>query len=317
MRRGLITSLVLASFLLWTATFAAAGTVVWTTLQSANPTGNGPGPDGVIGVPGCPGSGDDDDTTTGEWNTCNFDTSNACMTSGSPSSGSYSFSATEYLYEKTCYGGTNIGRPCTDDGQCPGSNCFTCADNPSGWDMVLYLGNIGNQNGNGTMTVTQEDNVATITSLKTGTTSPDPLAGPLCMNLDPAGAPYTTSACGVDVQFSYSLTTVSKAFNCAVPIGTSSGVTTQARVIDITDATPTPTCGYSAADILCLRAEAPPTATYLLITCADQVMPDPLPILCLSGATVQSRQVYWTADDASDCEGGGGGCMADTALKVE
>ena len=69
MKNGLVMALVLTAFLLGTVTLATAGTVTWTTLETTNPTGMGPGPDGVIGVPGCPGSADNDDTTTGEWNT--------------------------------------------------------------------------------------------------------------------------------------------------------------------------------------------------------------------------------------------------------
>jgi hypothetical protein len=316
MRNGLVIALVLTGFLLGTVTFATAGVVTWTVLESSNPAGMGPGPDGEIGVPGCPGTADNDDTTSGEWNTCNFDLTASCMTTGSPTSGSYSYSATEYLYANTCYAGANIGLPCNDDTDCPDSQCYPCVKNP-GWDLVLYMGDIGVTNANGTMTMCQEGGGATITSLKTGMSSPDPLAGPLCNKLDPAGGPYTTSACGVDVPISYSIDTISslRGGNCLIPVGGSGGLTTQARVIDINDATPTATCGYTAADILCLQAEAPPTATYLLITCITATMPDPVPILCLSGAQIEAREVYWTADNASDCTSacGGSGCMAGTA----
>jgi len=317
MRNGLIMALVLTGFLLGMVTFAAAGVVTWTVLESSNPTGMGPGADGVIGVPGCPGTADNDDTTTGEWNTCNFDLTASCMTSGSPTSGTYSYTATEYLQTKSCYGGANIGLPCNDDGDCPDSQCATCVKT-AGWDLVLYIGDTGSAGGNGTMAMCQESGGATITSMKTGMSSPDPLAGPVCNNLG-AGGPFTTDGCGVDVLFSYTVNTVTKAFNCLVPVGTMNGLTSQARVIDINDATPPATCGYSAADILCLQAEAPGTATYLLIGCSNTTLPDPMQQMCVAGATAQSRVVYWTTDDASDCTSacGGSGCMAGTAEGVD
>jgi len=317
MRNGLITALVLTGFLLGTVTFATAGQVTWTILESANALGRGPGPDGVIGVPGC-GDAEGDDTTTGEWNTCNFDLTNDCMNTGSPTNGTYSYSATEYALPKSCYGGSNNGQPCNDDTECPDGSCADCAKN-AGWDLVLYVGDSGSNGGNGTMTMCQDagSGGATITSMKTGMSSPDPLAGPVCVNLG-SGGPFTTDGCGVDVLFNYTVNTVTKAFNCTFRVGSMDGLTSQARVIAIDDATPPATCGYSAADILCLQAEAPPEATYLLIGCSGATL-GTMDQMCLSGATTQSKVVYWTADDASDCTSacGGGGCMAGTAEGVK
>ena len=82
-----------------------------------------------------------------------------------------------------------------------------------------------------------------------------------------------------------------------------------------------PRC-YSTADILCLLSQAATLkgATYLQISCSDQVLPDPLEQACLAGGRTLSMIIGWTTDDASDCVSAcesGGGCMAVTAEKVK
>jgi len=315
MRKCLLMILVLSVFLLGTTTLTRAGVVTWTVLEGSLAAGRGPGADELIGVPGCSGVADNDDTTTGEENTCNLSNDLNCRTGSTPLNGSYSYGVTEYVMAKSCLGGTNAGGSCLVAGDCPGGTCTVCTDNP-GWDVYMFMGKVGGVNG--TMTVCQEGSVATTTAMKMGMSEPSAGLGPMCSTLSPGG-PYTADHCGVDVLSTSTVDMTSKIFTCTTPVGTMDGISSTGRSLDVNDATPTPTCGYSAADIACFQTAAKAKgATYISIACSEQVMPASETV-CITGATNKSVIISWTKDNPSDCTSAcsSGGCLMSTAEEVE
>jgi len=322
MKNLLLVTMIGACFLLGMAPAANAGVVTWYVLQDPLVALAGPGPNGVIGVPGCAGTADNDDTPSLENNKCNFSNKLNCAGGGlpNPTVGSYSYGAPEFNMSKSCDGGSNAGGACTDDSQCPGGTCMDCTGNPSGADLIYYEGDVGNSNGNGTMTLCQENGSSfTFTSFKMGTSESVPGMGPACINLKTGGT-YTGSPCGL-AQSVATVSLTTKIMNCAVPIGDTIGLVSNGRAYDVDDASPAAMCGYSSADILCLlnRAKTLNGAKFLMISCTNQTL-GASTATCLTGADSNSVTVAWTANDASDCVsacGGGGGCMAGTAESVE
>jgi len=330
MKKELLVALCAMGLVLGAVCAANAGVVTWKVLEDTAVAGKGPGANLRIGVPGCPGTSDDDDTTTGEVNKCNFTNATNCTVLSppppNPTNGSYSFGALEFGMAKSCLGGPHPGTTCSTNADCgTGGQCLDCTENPAGFDLYYYEGNIGNPNGNGTMTMCQEDGNAgsySFTSFKIGASESGPGYGPACITLTAGGGPNTGSPCGPIGTLSNSTIDVStKILACTFPAGTTDNAPNQGRAFDVNDAAPATTCGYSTADILCLLSRVKalqPTAKYAIITCADFNLPDPSNQPCLAGGRSLSRTVAWTADAANDCSTAcGGGCMMDTAEEAE
>ena len=327
MKKELFVTLCAVGLILGAVCAANAGVVTWKILEDTAVAGKGPGLNGRIGVPACPGTSDDDDTATGENNKCNFSNVTNCSagTTGDPTNGSYSYGALEFVMAKSCLGGTTPGAPCATNADCAPGQCLACADNPAGFDAYFYTGDIGIANGNGTMTMCQEDGNAggySFTSFKLGASEPGPGLGAGCLNLTPGGAPNSGSPCGpIETLVTSSVDLSTKILLCSTSVGQSDNVVSTGRAYDVNDATPTGQCGYSAADITCLLARVKarqPTAKYVLISCSDMTLPDPSTQPCLAGGRSVSVTVAWTADAANDCSTAcGGGCMMDTAEEAE
>jgi hypothetical protein len=323
MRNGLFVAMLAVGFLLGMVPVAGAGEVVWHVLEDPAVALAGPGADLVIGVPGCPGTADDDDTSTGENNKCNFTNLTNCAggTLDDPTNGTYSYGALEFAMAKSCLGGSNTGGSCVDDGDCPGGTCMECTANPSGFDSYYYAGDIGNANGNGTMTMCQEDGASSyeVSSFKLGGSEAQDGLGASCITLQPGG-PYTGSPCGIGASTS-TISVKTSVGACLFEVGSIDNLISTGRAYDVNDASPAPVCGYSTADILCLLNVAATSkgADYVLISCNDQTLPDPLSQTCLAGGRTVSVTVAWTTDDASDCTSAceGGGCVATTAENVK
>ena len=314
MRNGLMVTLFAACFLLGMVPVASAGVVVWHVLDDPAVVMAGPGPDGVIGWPGCPGTADDDDTTTTENNRCNFSNQMNCAagTAVDPTIGSYSYGSLEFNMAKSCDGGANPGIACTTDTDCaPDGTCTDCVDNPTAPELIYYSGDIGNANGNGTMTLCQESPTFSFTSFKLGTSESVPGMGPSCIVLKTPGGPYTGTPCGMS-QTTATVSLTTKIMNCLVPIGDVDDLVSTGHAYDVNDAAPAPECGYSTADILCLLSQAVALkgAKYVMISCTDQTL-GASAMTCLSGAGSKSVTVAWTTDAAIDCVtacDGGGSC---------
>jgi hypothetical protein len=329
MKKELFVTLCAVGLILGAVCAANAGVVTWKILEDTAVAGKGPGLNGRIGVPACPGTSDDDDTATGENNKCNFSNVTNCSagTTGDPTNGSYSYGALEFVMANSCLYGPTPGKLCATNGECgTGGQCLACADNPAGFDAYFYTGDIGNANGNGTMTMCQEGGNAgsySFTSFKLGASEPGPGLGAGCMNLTPGGAPNSGSPCGpIETLVTSSVDLSTKILACSIAVGQSDNVVSTGRAYDVNDATPTGQCGYSAADITCLLARVKarqPTAKYVLISCSDMTLPDPSTQPCLAGGRSVSVTVAWTADAANDCNAacGGGGCLMGTAEEAE
>jgi len=315
MRRNLLAVLVLAVFFLGTVTLASAEVVTWKVLESPLAAGRGPGPDGLIGVPGCVGLADNDDLVGGETNGCNLSNAANCG-GGTPTNGSFSYGVTEYVMNNSCAGGTNAGKSCTLPVDCPGGICSPCADNPTGWDAYMYMGKIGSAAG--TLTVCQEGGVAKTTAMSMGMSDPGVGFGAMCSVLK--GGPYTSSACGVGVTTTTTVSMTNKMTLCTLPVGDLDNVTSTGRSYDVDDTNPTAFCGYSTDDLKCLLAQAKAQgAEYMSVACSYQENLPPSPTPCVGGATSKSVIVSWTTGAPNDCISAcpTGGCLMGAAENVE
>lgn len=125
MRKKLLVLLCVAGLLMWAGTAANAGEITWRALTHSSIAGHGPGEDKLVGT--------SDDTTTGERNKCNYTAAADCVTTGTPTVGSYTYGATELDGDLThsCGGGYASGSPCTCTDP-PGEPCLSDADCSAG-----------------------------------------------------------------------------------------------------------------------------------------------------------------------------------------
>jgi len=265
MKKALFAVLCVTAVLLWGAPAANAGALTWTVLTHASLAGKGPGPDELIGTT--------DDTTTGEFNSCNFTTASSCATTGSPTIGSYSYASVEMDGDVThsCLGGDKAGAPCvcadlvtpcTEDAQCPGAlcspadccpggiltPCIACAqDDPPGEpfgppkDTYTYGGS--SQTSSGTLTTCQEaDPVGDtdpptdfeFTAVELAGSEAIPGIGEGCSRLK-SGGPYLASPCTGNGSISGSFDVETFILGCTVPGGTIDNQSLSGDIIDITD----------------------------------------------------------------------------------
>jgi len=295
------------------ASMANAGALTWTLASDDALIGMGPGLDELLGTA--------DDTTSGEKNNCNFNSGVNCDTTGTPSTGTYSFVKMDLVMDKSCMTGTNAGGTCVDDTDCPGCVpglcCAECSD-----VTYSYLNNGGRHLqglDNGTYLTCQEDgSTFDYTALKIGTTESLPGTGGGCLSLLTPGD--DSGDCGVgtfsslmDVGISISVLGI-----CNFDGGEVPNVTMAGRIYDLGVATPAGACDYSIAEINAIRASLPGTAQYMTVACANQTLPGGLTTGCLSGADFISVMVAYTTGNASDCASAcAGGCLFGTAEGVE
>ena len=313
MRKEILVTLCVVGLLVGWVSMASATTVTWKLLQDSSMTGKGPGLDGRLGTT--------DDTTTGQNNNCNMNNLANCMSTGSPSNGSYSHVALELPQLKSCTLG-NDGAPCSTNGDCLGGICKDCPDVPGGgtgltWDTISYMGNIGTALGNGTMTACQENGVFSWKAINIGSTeSVASGLGATCINIRTPAAPAT--GCGVG---SWNSTANIAFWVGCLPGGLGGridGLSLQGQVWDVTDAAPVgaTSCGYTGGasgqvkSLLTMAASK--GAAYLLVLCGNTAIPNDTTTtsLCLRGASVWDNLVAYTSSNVNSCTDPNPGCVA-------
>ncbi len=327
MRKGLITLVCVAGLMLWGGTAVNAIEIDWTLLEHASVAGKGPGPDGVIGT--------NDDTTTGEVNSCNFTTAPNCPTAGNPTIGSYSFSAIEFSpgLPWSCLdpsGGPTAGAPCicaeggtcTSDADCSSGSCAGAGDCCPGLlntctecvkvpgdhnDSFSYFGSdpsLGPAPHYTTCQVNTTNDFA-ITAYQTASTESLSGAGGTCITLNLDNDPYAGSPCGVGA-ISGTLDVDVYAVQCAIIGATINNIAYTGRVVDMDAIAAVGECGYNLTDTTAMVNNArsvDPTAEYLMVLCGNTTVPSTSKTACLANADVDFVLVSYTSDDASDCSG--------------
>jgi hypothetical protein len=267
MRKELFAVLCMAGILLWGGTTATAVDITWNALMHDSIAGHGPGADKLIGT--------EDDTTTGESNTCNFVPTDDCGTTGNPQIGSYTYAAIEFDGAVTheCIGGprsaqsclcADLETPCTSNGDCPNAlcapgkccpgllaACIACAqDDPEGEpfgppkDGYTYAGPSAEVGAAGTLTTCQEadpegdEDPPTEFQFKAAdwaANGPSPGFGTSCLRLPSTGGPFLGTPCTGSGPISGSLDTEALALDCKLPTGVIADLSVTGDIIDITD----------------------------------------------------------------------------------
>ena len=306
MRKELLAVLCAVGLVLGAVSFADAEIITWRVLQDASMVGKGPGPDRLLGTT--------DDTTTGENNNCNFNTVAGCATTGSPTTGTWSYVELDLKLAASCLSGSNGGAPCTSNADCPDGICIPCPD--VAWS---YMGNGGVSLGNGTMVVCQEQgafrynaiNLATTESISTGT-------GVTCVNLRTSPSGLSTG-CGpgsvwnstADIKFSLGC-------NPLLGAGQIDNLTLNGRVypagtaIAAADAQcyPKTTAGATALNNIRTIAQGK-GATFIAVMCGFTAIPNDATTTsaCLRGADVWDLVVVYTTGNADICTDPNPGCV--------
>lgn len=267
MRKELFALLCMAGILLWGGTTANAVDITWHVITHDSIKGLGPGEDKLIGT--------DDDTTTGEWNTCNFVPTDDCGTVGNPTIGTYTYAAIEMDGELTheCVGGDRNGQSClcgdgttecTTDKDCPGvcgagdccpgalgfATCVACAqDDPEGEpfgppnDSYAYAGPFQELSA-GTVTTCQEADPAgdedpptdfQFVAIDMAGPGPAPGFGTSCLRLPSTGGPFLGSPCTGSGAISGSIATEAMVLGCRFPGGMIQDISMTGDIIDITN----------------------------------------------------------------------------------
>jgi len=330
MKKGLITLLCVAAMMLWAVTAANAGVLTWTVLEHSSVAGNGPGADGVIGTA--------DDTSSGENNSCNFSVGKNCAAGGTPSVGTYSFSALEYT-NPTWYSCLDItagpyagapcvcaepaGQPCQSDAQCesgtcagagdccPGivNICTACTDNPSGYDSYSYFGSDASLGPAPHLTTCQAyttNNVQT-TAYQVATSESIAGSGGACLKLSPGG-PYLQTPCGVGAISSGNLDVDVYIGGCVLKGTTIQNISYTGRIVDMDAIVAVSECGYTYAETVAMVNNArsvDPSAQYLLVICGSTTIPMDSKTACLRGADADFVLITYTSDDVTSCPASG------------
>jgi hypothetical protein len=267
MRKELFAILLMVGLLFWGGTTAKAVEITWHVLTHGSVAGHGPGDDKLIGT--------DDDTDTGELNTCNFVPTDDCGTVGTPDIGSYTYAAVEFDGAVTheCVGGDRNGQSClcgdgttacTRDDDCPAAlcvpgdccpgalglaTCIACSqDDPEGEpfgppnDTYTYAGS--SQASAGIVTTCQEagpeGDVDPPTDFQfiafdMAGNGPLPGFGGSCLRLPSTGGPFLGSPCRGSGPISGSFDTEAMILDCKFPGGVMQDISVTGDIIDITD----------------------------------------------------------------------------------
>lgn len=314
MKKEIMAALLAIGFLFAGVMSASAASITWTLIETGGMVGKSPGADNLLGTA---------DDGTGD--TCNYSNATACAATGSPTTGTYSFSQLTFVQTSSCViasGGNNPGDFCTQNSDCgsPLGICVDCNTGTGGVGLSYFARNpAGGSKGLGTFTLNACDNGFSYSNISIGTSEVLTASGGSCMTLAP----------GTDVNTGCSVGTVSTTYdlrlhtstipNCGFLAGTMPGLSLAGRVYDATSIT-TGSCTYTVAEIGGIVAGAGLGAgDYLIILCGSGTLPTGLQSVCISGASWTAVLVAKTSVGvpAACGEACSSSCMAGTAEAVE
>jgi hypothetical protein len=309
MRKELLVALLAASFIFAGALSASAGSITWTIVQTAAMAGKSPGLDMRLGT-------SDDGSSL-----CNYSNATACVTSGSPTSGSYSFAYLDFQIPASCALASDphkAGDPCTQNSDCgsPVGVCVPCGDA----SYTFFARNPENTSrGAGTYTVEACEGSFEYTAVSIGSSEATFGSGGGCLTL--VAGTDTTSGCGVgDVSSLYTMDLwVRNPLNmaaCGFKAGVLPGLSLAGRVYDASAAAGTAICQYTTGEIDAILAAAGGTG-YVSILCGTGTLPSGIEAACLSNSPWNSKIIAKTTSVAACDDECASGCMAGTAEGVE
>ncbi len=329
MRRGMITLMCVAGLMLFAGP-ASALDLEWTLLMDGSVAGATPVQQGSnwVVAPGAGGT-----------NGCNFSTAKNCASGGVPGVGSYSFTAIEYnaapgdpstwyscldlsgsqYSGAPCVCAEPAGQPCTSDAQCdsggscagagdccPGPlwTCEECTEVP-GPDSFSFFGVDGSLGPAPNMDTCQDAgaNDFEITRYHVATSESISGSGGACIKLVPTGGPYLGGPCGVGPITFGSLDVDVYVGGCALKGTTINNIQYTGEIYDVTNGSPSGTCGYTGDQIHTMLGQVPAGGLYLMVMCGTTVVPNDSQTACLRNADVDFVVVAYTEQNASDCSG--------------
>ncbi len=313
MKRILVAFLAIG-FIMAGAISVSAGTITWTMLETAGMAQHSPGADDLIGTA--------DDGTS---DLCNYSDATACATTGSPTTGAYSFTRVNFVQTSSCALGDNQGSTCTQNSDCGGllGVCIDCNTGTGGVAYGYFARNpSGGSRGLGTMTASACEGGFDYTNISIGTSEVVGSDGGGCMTLTP-GSGTANTGCGVGgVNTNLSLDLYTSTIpGCGFKAGTMPGLNIGGQIYDAGVAVPSGICGYTIAEIGAMLADAGLGAgSYLSVMCGNGNLPSNLQAGCLPGAAWLATMISKTSTAIGSVCGeacSSGGCMAGTAEGVE
>jgi hypothetical protein len=313
MKKEILVAFIAIGFIFAGAISASAGTISWTLIETVGMKLHFPGTDNLLGT--------SDDVLTAK---CNYSNASACVVTGVPTQGTYSFAKLDFVQTSSCALGANQGQFCTQNSDCGGlvPVCVDCNTTAGGVAYTYFAKNpTGGSKGLGTMTESACDNGFDWTNISIGTSEVVGGSGGGCMTLT-AGSGKTNSGCGVgalSTNMTLDLYTSTIA-NCGFKAGVMPGLVLAGAVIDAGAGASGSVCGYTVGQLgAIITAAGLGTGSYMSVLCGNGTLPTDLQSGCLPGADWRTVMLSKTsANVPSSCgEACSSGCMAGTAEGVE
>lgn len=315
MKKEFVVVLLAIGFIFAGVMTATAGTVKWTIIETTTMASHQPGADGLIGTA--------DDGAAGTTR-CNYSNATSCLTTGVPTTGSYSYALLQFYQESSCALGNKSGQTCTTNADCGGGLldvCVDCNTGLGGVSLAYFAKNPTAPAAKGAGTMTADpvcDNGFDYKAMAIGTSEAVGADGGGCMTL---GAFNSSTGCGAgtvssDTDLKLWTSTIP---NCGFEAGTMPSIALSGRIY----AVPTVSagaCNYTTTQISNIMTDAGLVAgNYLFVACGNGTLPTNLKSGCLPGADwdsilVAKATVNVDSTCASECPSS---CMAGTAEGVE